>query len=457
MATPAPSLSSLFPVHSYGQTPVVILDGGMGTSLQAPPFSLSLDSDLWSSELLATPQGRESLERLHHAWITESGAQVVESCTYQSSLPLFLPREGPYTPSQTSSALSVMTSALPLLTSLTRSPSDPSSDERPIAALSLGPFGAALQPGQEYSGLYPPPFGPASPPAKPSPSRLAAGEPAIAAAGPLPLELFAPKTASDAAANDEAHLAAWHLQRLEHFATAPAFSALGVLAFETIPNLSEARAIRRAVAAFRARGGPERQMPFFISFVFPLVAAGPAGEGKGEGQGQGQEEVKLPDQTLSHLSLAEQAPLIVSSAFGSLVHDDDDDDDEAGAAAARPDGIGFNCTSPLRAAEVVETLSSALASFSFSRPQSSGSSKPWLVLYPDGGAVYDVHTRSWSHPLGLSDSGWAKVVADAAGVARERDAVWGGVIAGGCCKAGFGAIRALRDECEARGWTRRRE
>ncbi|GAA5890187.1 hypothetical protein JCM5296_002843 [Sporobolomyces johnsonii] len=450
MATPAPSLSSLFPVHSYGQTPVVILDGGMGTALQAPPFSLALDSHLWSSELLATSQGRESLERLHNAWITEGGAQVVESCTYQSSLPLFLPREGPYTPSQTSSALSIMTSALPLLTSLTRSPSDPSSDKRPIAALSLGPFGAALQPGQEYGGLYPPPFGPASPPAKPSPSRLAATEPAIAAAGPLPLELFAPKTAGDAAAtaNDEAHLAAWHLQRLEHFATAPAFSALDVLAFETIPNLSEARAIRRAVAAFRARGGSERQTPFFISFVFPLVAAGPEGEG--------QEEVKLPDQTLSHLSLAEQAPLIVSSALGSLA--DDDDDDEAGAgAAARPDGIGFNCTSPLRAAEVVETLSSALASFSFSRPQSSASSKPWLVLYPDGGAVYDVHTRSWSHPLGLSDSKWAKVVADAAGVARERDAVWGGVIAGGCCKAGFGAIRALRDECEARGWTRRRE
>ncbi|GAA5943544.1 hypothetical protein JCM1841_003363 [Sporobolomyces salmonicolor] len=436
MAPPAPgapSLSSLFPEHPYGPVPVVILDGGMGTSLEAPPFSLSLDSDLWSSELLGSPQGRETLERLHQTWIGESGAQVVETCTYQSSLPLFLPREDPCTPSQTSSALSLMTSALPLLTSLTRSPSSAPSDERPLAALSLGPFGAALQPGQEYGGLYPPPFGPASPPAKPSPSHLAAGDRAFAAAGPLPLERFAPSAVE--AANEEDHLAAWHLQRLEHFATSPAaFAELGVLAFETVPNLYEARAIRRAVAAFRARGGPERQTPFYLSFVLPLTA----------GEREEQQHVKLPDQSVSHLSLAEQAPAILASALGPLAHDEE---------AARPDGIGFNCTSPLRAAEVVEALSSALAA-SASR-QSSGS-KPWLVLYPDGGAVYDVHTRSWSHPLGLSDSRWAAVVAEAVAVAREGDAGWGGVIAGGCCKAGFGAIRALREECEARGWTRRR-
>lgn len=42
----AMSFSALF--SQLGAQPVVILDGGMGTTLQAPPFELSLDSALWS-------------------------------------------------------------------------------------------------------------------------------------------------------------------------------------------------------------------------------------------------------------------------------------------------------------------------------------------------------------------------------------------------------------------------
>lgn len=61
-----------------------LADGGMGTTLQAPPFELGLDSALWSSELLATEPGRAQLDKLHRTWV-EAGADVVETCTYVAS------------------------------------------------------------------------------------------------------------------------------------------------------------------------------------------------------------------------------------------------------------------------------------------------------------------------------------------------------------------------------------
>lgn len=94
------TFAELFAGPDYGQ--VVILDGGMGTTLQvrsgssraqielgteligcvvqAPPFELGLDSNLWSSELLATEQGKQTLVKLHQTWI-QAGAQVIGSCT----------------------------------------------------------------------------------------------------------------------------------------------------------------------------------------------------------------------------------------------------------------------------------------------------------------------------------------------------------------------------------------
>lgn len=52
----------------------------MGTTLQAPPFELALDSALWSSELLASERGRAQLDKLHRTWL-DAGADIVETCT----------------------------------------------------------------------------------------------------------------------------------------------------------------------------------------------------------------------------------------------------------------------------------------------------------------------------------------------------------------------------------------
>ncbi|GAA6058660.1 hypothetical protein JCM10212_004071 [Sporobolomyces blumeae] len=418
-----------------GKPPVLILDGGMGTTLQSYPIAQALDSNLWSSELLRFKEGRETLEALHRAWI-DSGADVVESCTYQSSLPLFLPRDGPFSAELLSSSLDVMTSAIPLLTSIT------SSSSTCRAALSLGPFGASLQPGQEYAGLYPPPFGPA-----PSPSSIASGQAAFESV-PLPLDDFSSRSCATAR-DPEDYLAAWHLLRLRHFASnLVEFAKLKVLAFETVPNVYEARAIRRAMAAFRRELGAKEtdeaaaaaaaQVPFYISFVFPLVNAG-------SDQDEG---VRFPDDSIKDLALDAQSKLIIDATFGPL--------DESGRAVDLADGIGFNCTSPKYAHVVVDSLSRAYSNHVAAHSPPSGS-RPFFVLYPDGGSVYSVETRTWSHPLGLTDSKWAEIVSGSierlrAVVDGAGAPVWKGVLAGGCCKAGPGAIKELSRVVRERGW-----
>ncbi|GAA5840798.1 hypothetical protein JCM9279_001224 [Rhodotorula babjevae] len=414
-----PTFAGLFPPARR----VVILDGGMGTTLQAPPFELPLDSALWSSELLADEAGRQQLDRLHRTWI-DAGADIVETCTYQSSLPLFLPSSRAPTPAETSTALATMTAALPVACSSCANHPSPSSStpssSRAQVALSLGPYGSALQPGQEYTGAYPAPFGPA---ASAAPDARPASSAEALAAVPLPLDAVRGAGVSD----DEAHLAAWHLQRLVHFSESSAAGAqVGLVAFETVPSLAEVRAVRRAAHVFSTLHADRPQPPFYISLVFPRATPDGAAA-----------DVRFPDAALAHLdSLDAQLAVLVDALLSPA------------AGLAVPAGLGFNCTSPLAARGVVRALGEAVAA----RPPSPASAaKPWLVLYPDGGAVYDVRSRTWSHPAGLTDASWAALVADAVGDALGSGA-WEGVVAGGCCKAGPGAIRALRNEVERRGW-----
>lgn len=346
--------------------------------------------------------------------------------SYQSSLPLFLPSEKTaYTPVDIATALKTMVSAIPLVTA-TFTPTSPSYSPRllPLAALSLGPFGAQLQPAQEYTGLYPLPFG------ESSPFQLAYSDSA-AAAIPLPHDRVVPTLDPR-----EDQLVAWHLARLEHFATSAEFDKIAMIAFETTPNLHEARAIRRAVALFDE--GRSFSKPFYIAYVFPLNKAG---------------EPAIPDVEYRDLELPAMAEAIVEATFGPS---------PAGVTYATPSAIGINCTSPTHLDILIQPLSNAIASLP--SPLS-----PWLVLCasllqlrklvltfapdPDGGAVYDVVTRSWSNPDGMDEQQWAKLLTQNVKMAlelRREDGEWvyGGVVAGGCCKAGPSAIAALRRSCE---------
>jgi len=55
----------------------------------------------------------------------------------------------------------------------------------------------------------------------------------------------------------------------------------------------------------------------------------------------------------------------------------------------------------------------------------------------------------------MNENKWSVTLADVVGQALSTG-VWGGVVAGGCCKATPGAIGELRNECEARGWVPKR-
>jgi homocysteine S-methyltransferase len=258
---------------------------------------------------------------------------------YQSSLPLFLPSQSTYTPQDVEEALSTMTAALPIITS----PYVPSASTSFLprfptrSALSLGPLGAQLTPAQEYQGLYPPPFGPAS-------TSAIAYSTAAASMVDLPL---ARVCTGDPTPED--YLAAWHLSRLEQFATSPTFDDLSMIAFETVPNMSETRAIRRAMALFEVgrRAAGKDDKPFYISYVFPMNDAG---------------QPAIPDIVYRSLPLQQMAEVIIAATFGPS-------DD-----STTPGGIGINCTNPLLLDPIISGLAAALESYV------PAPAAPWLIL-----------------------------------------------------------------------------
>ncbi|KAK4058255.1 AdoMet-homocysteine methyltransferase [Microbotryomycetes sp. JL221] len=385
----------------------MIMDGGMGTTLQSPPFELELGSALWS---------------------------------YQSSLPMFLPPQDSYTEQDVEQAMQTMLSALTLASSKTISSIPSNERERPQApalALSLGPFGAQCQPGQEYSGLYPRPFG-----SKETPSKFGYNDSASQACGQLPLDAIQHITSTWKEQDLERdYLAAWHLQRLRHFSMSEAWSSIGVIAFETIPLLREVEAIRLAMHVFNVdnwimSGLSNVTTPYYISFVFPLNEQG---------------EPKFPDSDLQHLNLNKQIEqLIEQTFFGQLMNETKD----------LPNGFGINCTNPDHIEKIVEIFLKVLNERIIKQEQQQQQTceiKPWIVLYPDGGAVYDaVFTKTWSNPTGMDETQWSLKLVNSIKHAldRRRDdgqLLLGGVVAGGCCKASPRYITALRKACLDRG------
>ena len=176
----------------------VILDGGLATELERAGFDLG--DDLWSARLLLT---EPDAVRAAHRRFLDAGAQVVTTASYQASFEGFraagIDEAG-------------VRDLLQRSVRLAREATD-GEPGRWVAA-SVGPYGAMLAGGQEYTGSYAVPQGP---------PRAGRSE-----AGPL----------------DVAALAAWHRPRLELLAEAGA----DVLACETVPAAAEAEALLAEVA-----------------------------------------------------------------------------------------------------------------------------------------------------------------------------------------------------------------
>lgn len=271
--------------------------------------------------------------------------------------------------------------------------------------LSLGPYGAQLSPGQEYKGLYPPPYGPRG---------------FTQGADEENTNAFATSEEAKEAEAEEA-LLQFHLDRLRVFTSdEETWSKVGWVAFETVPVRREIRAIRRAMARVNAEleahaSGGSALKPFWISCVFPGG--------------------NHPDETISQLPIQEQVATLVQDLLAPLSPHE----------AAQPTAIGLNCTSP----SYLPALSSAFATSVVAL--GNAIARPWFIMYPDGGLIYDVVTRTWSPSESAGAESWAKQVAVVAkdvesATDKSGEKVWKGVLVGGCCKAGFEEIAALKKE-----------
>jgi homocysteine S-methyltransferase len=118
-------------------SPFVLIDGGLSTALHE--LGVDTSSALWTAE--AAWRRPDDLVRAHRLFV-EAGAEVITTASYQCDLDL-LERAG----ADASTARRVLSAT----TSLARRAIDGSAAR---VAVSIGPFGAALADGSEYTGSY---------------------------------------------------------------------------------------------------------------------------------------------------------------------------------------------------------------------------------------------------------------------------------------------------------------
>ncbi|MGA2755308.1 MAG: homocysteine S-methyltransferase [Terracidiphilus sp.] len=166
-----------------------VIDGGLATELEYT--GARIDGPLWSAHVLEDEP--EKLLAVHRAYI-QAGAECIATCSYQVS------RMG-Y--AEVGLAAERADAALLRSVELARSVVAEFPERRVLVAGSLGPYGAALHNGGEYTGNY------------------------------------------DCSYAD---LVRFHRERIEVFAQASGEQAPDLLAFETFPSLEEARAVGEAMA-----------------------------------------------------------------------------------------------------------------------------------------------------------------------------------------------------------------
>ena len=179
----------------------VLLDGGLATELESQGHDIN--SNLWSASLLAT--NPQAIIDAHLAYL-RVGAQCIISASYQAS------RHGLMSLGLSADEADALIISSVSLAQRARDQflaENPDTAYTPIVAASVGPFGAALHDGSEYSGKY---------------------------------EI------------DEAGLRQFHNERLQLLDN----SGADVLACETIPNIGEAQVLAELLQ--------EVKTPAWVSF-----------------------------------------------------------------------------------------------------------------------------------------------------------------------------------------------
>ncbi|KAJ7354531.1 Homocysteine S-methyltransferase [Mycena albidolilacea] len=393
----SPNPVPLYP-SSSGFT-VKVLDGGLGTTLEN---SLDIShTPLWSAK--AVIEHPDVVLDAHLAFL-RAGAQIILTSTYQCSSSTF--GNAGYSDKDAreivSKCVHLAAEARSRFGAERRGGIDlratslaPEAPEDVKIALSLGPYGAGLSPAQEFDGHYPPPFGPRG--------YTPDGENCNAF----------PKDDEGRRKEDEATaaLARFHFERLCFLAEdEAAWDALDFIAFETVPLVREIHAIRMAMADLGDKKSVKPK-PWWISFVFP---GGRFPETDGD------------------------ANVPVRAVVLAAVQED-----LAGSVTPLPipSALGINCTEVgVIPGILAEMQDAVLAEFPVAER------RPWLVLYPNGGDVYDPISQTWV--VTETDSVWAEKLGDIVAKIRspaesEGGRAWPGVVVGGCCRTSPEDIRLL--------------
>ena len=262
-------------------------------------------------------------------------------------------------------------------------------DAPTYVALSLGPFGATLSPPQEFSGVYPEPFGPefnvdCFPPFQPD------KDPHLSA------------------------LAQFHFDRLWTFCSdEPTWNRFDLIAFETFILEREVLAIRMAFGMlFRriAHDSLHRTMkPWWISGVFPV------------------EKLKQNPLAINHFVQAVFSP---SNSFPT------------------PSAIGVNCSALEHLPTILQGYRSAVREV-----VPTSSSLPWLVIYPNGPSSYDPALGSWSKKTVSQRVQWAIKLVETVKPLLQDLEPFGGLVVGGCCQVGTKELSLLRIVLNKEGMT----
>lgn len=129
---------------------VHVLDGGLATELEKRGHDIS--GKLWSAKVLLEDPG--AIEQLHYDYL-HSGADIIITSSYQLTFQGM--QEAGYTHKQAEDALwkSVEAAVKARERSLSELDEEPPEDRKPLIAASIGPYGAYLADGSEYTGVYP--------------------------------------------------------------------------------------------------------------------------------------------------------------------------------------------------------------------------------------------------------------------------------------------------------------
>lgn len=114
----------------------LVLDGGLATTLEG--YGCDLNSSLWSSEVLIHQP--DKVREAHQAF-TDAGADIVLTSTYQASFATF-------------KSIGMSTTEIEQLFDVAVNNINATVTDKQVVVGSLGPYGAYLSDGSEYTGEY---------------------------------------------------------------------------------------------------------------------------------------------------------------------------------------------------------------------------------------------------------------------------------------------------------------